>query len=104
LKKYIAEFKDKGLKTDIIIPCYGLAEHTLVATSGGLNAIAVDKRAFEAKEVIIRDKIELFGEKTLVETEDTQVLVSCGKVGVQKIKIMIVDPETRLPMAVGTVC
>ena len=103
LKNYIEEFSGKGFKKDIIFPCYGLAEHTLVATCNGQSAIAVDKKAFEQKEVIIRDKVPLFAEKRLLESDDTQVLVSCGKVGQHGIKIAIVDPETRLPVIAGSV-
>jgi len=103
LRKYVDEFKGIGLKTDIVLPSYGLAEHTLVATTKGFTAISVDRKALEAKEVIIRDKAPLFGEKRLVESDETQVLVSCGIVGAYEVKLVIVDPETRIPVAAGAV-
>jgi acyl-CoA synthetase (AMP-forming)/AMP-acid ligase II/acyl carrier protein len=98
LDRFAARFSTAGFRSDAFIPCYGLAEATLLAASGHstpeLPRIHVD-----------RDDL-LMGRATPVDKHhprnQTRSIVGCGEPGVD-IKIEIVDPDNRTRRAAGEI-
>jgi len=78
-------FKNYGFNKNAFYPCYGLAEATLLVTSGipgsGYKTLTLTKEAFQDHRVHFSNDDSL----------DSYRLVSCGKL-VQEVKI--VDPDT----------
>lgn len=83
----IMEFYDTfgayGLKNNVVIPTYGLAEHTVFVCSGGKQVISVSRAALEAGKVeIIGEVGELLGGNTgvnhTVSEAEAQQIVGCG--------------------------
>lgn len=82
-------FAPCGFRREAFLPCYGLAEGTLLV-SGGPKAKIPEMKNLK-KSGLVENKITISPESSV----DTKVLVSCGQnMGGQKIRI--VDPETML--------
>lgn len=90
LRAFRRAFADCGFHPDTFLPAYGLAEATLVVSSGQRRQPTVVRHV---------DKT-LLEEHTIVEVAETspqaQALVSCGR-SMPGQRILIVDPQTRLP-------
>eukprot|EP01039_Chlorochromonas_danica_P004978 gene4978-5466_t len=53
-------FQSYGLKNDVIVPTYGLAEHTVFVCSGGRQVLTVDQRALlEENRIVVEEEEEL---------------------------------------------
>ncbi|HYC89367.1 MAG TPA: amino acid adenylation domain-containing protein [Thermoanaerobaculia bacterium] len=76
LARFAEAFAPSGFRSSALFPCYGLAEATLAVAGGA-----------KASDPIVR---EFHG----------NALVGCG-VSVEEQRIVIVDPETRIPRAAG---
>lgn len=91
--KTIDQFSDFfapcGFRREAFLPCYGLAEATLLVSGGPKAKIPIMKNL--KKSGLVENKVVLSPESSV----DTKVVVSCGQnIGGQKIRI--VDPETKL--------
>lgn len=87
LDRFADYFASCGFRKEAFFPCYGLAESTLMVTSGSKTRLPVTK-------TIIKSELE--ENRVIPTTEinaDSTILVSCGQnIGDQKVKI--VDVET----------
>jgi len=93
LEKFIQTFEPFGLKSNVLYPCYGLAEATLLVSGSEVGYEPVvgyfNKKALEQNEIV-----------GSTPGEDAHTLVSSGHFfGDQVIKI--VNPETREEMKEG---
>jgi acyl-CoA synthetase (AMP-forming)/AMP-acid ligase II len=95
LHRFAATFAECGFRWRSFYPVYGLAEATLVVSSGQLadepKELGVDAAALE------RHRVE-----TAMEGAKTRNLVGCGRVS-SGMQAIIVDPETRTRCAPGLV-
>ncbi|WP_222441050.1 fatty acyl-AMP ligase [Streptomyces sp. BK340] len=93
LADFSARFAPAGFRPEMFVPCYGMAESTLLVTSVdvGVQAqvISVDRMALE------RDEIQLD------DGEQSTSLVSCGVPST--LDIRIVEPATLAERAAGQV-
>ncbi|MFW6552888.1 fatty acyl-AMP ligase [Acinetobacter baumannii] len=89
MQRFMEKFNTQSrLRLDTFLPCYGLAEVTLLVSgvTGPLNAISLD-----------RDKLNAHLVQTSQEQTAVQV-VSCGKIS-KHIDCRIVNPHTRKEVA-----
>jgi alkylation response protein AidB-like acyl-CoA dehydrogenase/acyl carrier protein len=92
LRAFSAAFEQYGFRDTALFPCYGMAETTLFV-AGGLRGRAplmrtVSKSLLEGNQ--IRDAAP--------GDPDAREIVSSGQVGIGT-RVVIVDPETRLPVS-----
>jgi 8-amino-7-oxononanoate synthase len=84
ISRFTEAFAVSGLRRDVIMPCYGLAESTLFVSGGPVGreplAVAASRRALEAGEL-----------RTPQPDEDGVLLVSSGEPAQE---VVIVEPET----------
>ncbi|WP_369392742.1 fatty acyl-AMP ligase [Streptomyces sp. CG1] len=94
LEKFTARFAAAGFRREVFLPCYGMAEATLLVTGTPADAVpasvTVDPSALAAGELIP-------AEPTVVG----RVLVSSGLADATRVKI--VDPVTSHPLSDGRV-
>lgn len=104
-------FTQFGLPPNVVIPTYGLAEHTVFVCSGGLQALTVSKAALEKGLIEIINEEELIFEKSKltpeINAEEHHKIVGCGfPFRGEDVKVVIVNSEsgTELPpLVVGEV-
>jgi acyl-CoA synthetase (AMP-forming)/AMP-acid ligase II len=93
-------FKSFGLSNSVVVPTYGLAEHTVFVCSGGKQVISVSRSALESS------RIEIIGEASLlvggVESptdgaldDSVQRVVGCGYPGHAKDVQVIITSTGR---------
>lgn len=90
LEEFARAFADCGFRKEAFVPCYGMAETTLIV-SGGIKTAPpiirhVDAAALEQNRVVLVEK----------QREDTRTIVGCGQ-NLLDQKILIVDPESLTP-------
>lgn len=87
LRVFETTYSPAGFRADSFMPCYGLAESTLMATcrrkESPINLLRVDSDGLRKKVVLPE-----------APAENGRIVVSCGPV-VAGHEIRIVDPETR---------
>jgi acyl-CoA synthetase (AMP-forming)/AMP-acid ligase II/acyl carrier protein len=88
LDLFSAAFEPAGFRREAFFPCYGLAEATLFVT-GGMNKDGppnqrVSRTSLEEGMVV----------PASCESEDTRILVSCGR-GASDQRVIIVDPSSK---------
>ena len=88
LEQFSQRFARIGFRHDAHLPCYGMAETTLIVTGGPCHLPPVirsfDGRQLDARRVRPVENSE----------ESARKLVGCG-VTTANVKVLIVDPETR---------
>ncbi len=88
LERFTERFGPYGFRREAFLPCYGMAETTLIVTGGYHNqpptVKAFDGRQLDAKRVL----------SASATTEGARELVGCGRV-LPDEQVRIVDPETR---------
>ncbi|MFH8747475.1 fatty acyl-AMP ligase [Streptomyces rimosus] len=93
LRKFLDRFAPVGLRPDVFVPCYGMAEVTLMATgaprSNPEHCYRADRLALERNTV-----------RPSADGDGTE-LVSCGRAG--SLELRIVDPERRTVLSPGEV-
>ncbi|HZI03033.1 MAG TPA: fatty acyl-AMP ligase, partial [Archangium sp.] len=92
LEAFHAAFAPSGLRPGVVYPSYGLAEHTVSVTVGGKRVLKVAKRALEEGRAALA-----------ADAEDSLPVVACGRVSKPGLRVRIVDPQTRVPLADGRV-
>jgi acyl-CoA synthetase (AMP-forming)/AMP-acid ligase II len=87
LEQFSDCFGPSGFRHESFLPCYGLAEATLMVSCSPKSHVpvtyAVQKDALQSKRIISGS----------IENKDAQVMVGCGP-GLPDQKTLIVDPET----------
>jgi len=92
-----------GLPLGVVIPTYGLAEHSVFVCSGGQSVLSLRKAALEANRVEVLEASILSATPAVVKataaaavtTDGIQKIVGCGFPGRgEAVDLIIVDPET----------
>lgn len=87
VRRLFAAFADCGLRPGAIFPCYGLAEHTLLATGGprgqAPRTFAISQSRLEAGQVREAERSD----------PDARELVSCGPPA-PGVELLAVDPDS----------
>ena len=94
--RFLEAFAPSGLRSDVVLPCYGLAESTLLvsgnATRQSPRTILADRASLESGEL-----------RTLTSrTESAVLLVASGKPALEQ-HVAIVDPDTCVVCESGSV-
>lgn len=94
LRAFVRRFAGNGLRAEAVLPCYGLAENTLLVSGNDPESphleLAVDARALEQDELRPARTDRL-----------SRTLVSCGRP--VDTEVLIVDPMTLRVLPVGQV-
>ena len=92
LDAFAERFEPYGFRRSSLLPCYGMAETTLLVTGGPETPRPImqsfDRRALDDKTVRPCD----------ADDEHARLLVGCGEV-LDGETVLIVDPETQTPLA-----
>jgi amino acid adenylation domain-containing protein len=99
LERFAAAFAPCGFRAEAFLPCYGLAEGTLLAACGRRED-RPHVGAFAAAE-LERHRAVAAAPET-VETGEARALVGCG-VAPAGARLQVVDPESGRPCAAGQV-
>ncbi len=95
LERFAETFKSRGFRPSAFYPCYGLAEATLFVSG-------ISQPDFPVVKSFATTALE---QNRIVETEandcEARRLVGCGDTSTGQ-QIVIVDPETRVPSAPGS--
>lgn len=95
LADFALAFESCGFRSSAFFPCYGLAEATLFV-SGGFKSDARVGKSFAAQALEQNRVVEAGVD------DDSRLLVACGSTSDEQ-QIVIVDPESGVPSAPGTV-
>lgn len=99
-------FRPHGLPLGVVVPTYGLAEHTVFVCSGGQNVLTLTKSAFDAKTVEVQRSAPL-GSPQAADTADAaavQTIVGCGYPGRgEGVEVVIVEAEARQRLPDGRI-
>ncbi len=90
LARFVEAFRESGFRREAFVPCYGLAEATLMASAG---------RKHDAPTILHARRSELERNRFMDSygPEDTTLsLVGCGQSDDDQ-EVLIVDPETSIP-------
>jgi acyl-CoA synthetase (AMP-forming)/AMP-acid ligase II len=91
-------FRPYGLNHGVVVPTYGLAEHTVFVCSGGCNVLSLKKSSFENTviEVISAIPLDQSSSSAAPSSSDIQTIVGCGYPDRgEGVKLLIVHPETH---------
>ena len=106
-------FRPFGLSSGVVVPTYGLAEHTVFVCSGGSNILKLNKKDFD-NEIINIIEISVLGDcgsiiknninneintenKNYTPENNDQYIVGCGYPSRgEGVDLVIVEPETHL--------
>jgi acyl-CoA synthetase (AMP-forming)/AMP-acid ligase II len=89
-------FSPYGLPKNVIVPTYGLAEHTVFVCSGGKQVERFDKKALEAHEAVLSSSDS--------DSASSRLLVGCGYPGnADGVDLRIVDPDSCIQLSDGKV-
>jgi 8-amino-7-oxononanoate synthase len=96
IARFVAAFARSGLRPDVILPCYGLAEGTLLVSGGPSqrppHRVVADRFSLESGEL-----------RTVSESEASAVaLVASGEPAAEQV-VTIVDPDTAVACSDGRV-
>ncbi|MGZ4135548.1 MAG: AMP-binding protein, partial [Tumebacillaceae bacterium] len=93
LDRFVEAFAECGFTREAFYPCYGLAEATLFVTGGQQEATPIVQafagEALEEHRVLEGDRQE----------PGARTLVGCGHVRAQHQQVLVVDPQSLLPVA-----
>ena len=95
LRDFANRFADCGFRDSAFYPCYGLAEATLLAA--GSDGPAKPKLLTVQRESLGQGTAKIFADDESVDARTTQQLVCCGHAA-NDTELLIVDPESRLPL------
>jgi len=94
IDRFVEAFRPSGVRREMFMPCYGLAEATLRVTSTARGA-GPTLRHYDAQQ---------FAENRAIEIQEATALslVGCGQ-GVDEQEIVIVDPQSLEPLFPGQI-
>ncbi len=98
LERFAEAFAPCGFRVEAFLPCYGLAEGTLLAAVGRRGAGAT-VAAFSAGEL---EKHRALPTDPDADPADVRELVGCGTAP-EGARLLVVDPESRVPCGPGQV-
>ncbi|PYS24486.1 MAG: beta-ketoacyl synthase [Acidobacteria bacterium] len=98
LERFARTFESCGFRREAFLPCYGLAEATLIV-SGAKSVNPPVGRVFETQALEENRAVEM---PSTGENEGGRVLVGCGR-NLRDQKIAIVEPETRIQCSSGRI-
>jgi acyl-CoA synthetase (AMP-forming)/AMP-acid ligase II len=102
IDRFVETFAPCGVRREMFMPCYGLAETTLRVTTGK-PGVGPTLRHFDATNLAQNNAIEVDSARTHSQTKNTTLgLVGCGQ-GVAEQEIVIVDPQTLEPLFPGQI-
>jgi hypothetical protein len=117
IAQFYETFRPFGLSSGVVVPTYGLAEHTVFVCSGGSTILTLKKSSFDCKIIEIVGSAVLGdsgggGDSSSTDNDDTiQTIVGCGfPLRGEGVRVVIVDSETHgmlgedKVMCVLTVC
>ena len=96
MHRFAEKFGPCGFRKSAFVPCYGLAESTLLVTAKQ-NSSKLLVRSFQGRE-LERNRVVPCAE----DDSGARILVGCGA-GDAGQDVVIVDPETGVPCAVGEI-
>ncbi|WP_435592011.1 AMP-binding protein [Nocardia sp. bgisy118] len=90
---FLRAFAPAGLREDAFYPSYGLAENTLLvsANHGATSKLRLDPVRLEQNEAVE------------TESDEHRLVIGCGPVSDPRQQVLIVDPDTRLPLEPGSI-
>jgi FkbH-like protein len=92
IERFLEAFGPRGFQREALVPCYGLAEATLIVT--GIHARSREKDTLRVDaDALQRGRVEL--------REDGRELMTCGSP--RDARVLIVDPEKLTPVPDGMV-
>lgn len=98
IKEFYEIFAQFGLPRKVVVPTYGLAEHTVFVCSGGRQRIIVNKAALEENrvEVVSESTLDDFDYSPAQASQGYQTIVGCGypKNG-DNVQVIIVNIDTN---------
>jgi acyl-CoA synthetase (AMP-forming)/AMP-acid ligase II len=117
IASFYETFRPYGLSSGVVIPTYGLAEHTVFVCSGGSTVLTLRKSSFDNQVIDIISSAVLgesvksgqggSGGKRGAEekgSEAEQIIVGCGfPFRGSGVKVVIVEPDTHRLLKVGKV-
>ena len=92
LESFHAAFAPSGMRPGVVFPSYGLAEHTVSVTVGGKRILKVARLALQEGRAA-----------PPADSDEAVPLVACGRVTKPGLRVRIVNPQTRVPLADGQV-
>jgi acyl-CoA synthetase (AMP-forming)/AMP-acid ligase II len=101
IMEFYSTFGQYGLPGDVVVPTYGLAEHTVFVCSGGKQVITVSRAALEAGKLEVVGEVGILSGKGAAgkaipaeggDTSATQRIVGCGYPGHgEGVQLLIVN-------------
>ncbi len=88
LARFTERFAPYGFRREAFLPCYGMAETTLIVT-GAYHSLPATVRAFDGRQLDAKRVVP-----ARAGVEGARELVGCGRV-LPDEQVRIVDPETR---------
>jgi acyl-CoA synthetase (AMP-forming)/AMP-acid ligase II len=95
IERFAAAFAPYGFDAQAIYPGYGMAEATLMISSGRRGAGAI-------KRIVSRDALQRHRAIPPANSEDAYVVIGCGQ-ALAGERIAIVDPESRRALDAGCI-
>ncbi|WP_375765676.1 FAD-dependent oxidoreductase [Archangium gephyra] len=92
LEAFHAAFAPSGMRPGVVFPSYGLAEHTVSVTVGGKRVLKVSRLALREGRAAPPG-----------DSDEAVPLVACGRVTKPGLRVRIVEPQTRVPLADGQI-
>jgi acyl-CoA synthetase (AMP-forming)/AMP-acid ligase II/acyl carrier protein len=96
LERFVATFAQCGFRREAFLPCYGLAEATLMVS--GSSRSAAPTVVHVSSEALARNRVHY----TFPGDSKVRSFVGCGR-SLSGQRVMIVDPEASLPCEDGSV-
>jgi len=95
IHRFASTFAPYGFDAKSMRPAYGMAEATLLISTGPRGAAPVTRK-------VSRDALQRSHAVAPAQMEDAQILVGCGRELLGE-RLAIVDPETRTPLEPGLI-
>ena len=102
IANFYETFRPFGLSSGVVVPTYGLAEHTVFVCSGGSTILSLKKSSFDSKVIEIVGSAVLGdsgggGDSSNIDSDDSiQTIVGCGyPIRGEGVRVVIVDSETH---------
>lgn len=93
---FYAVFAKYGLARGVVVPTYGLAEHTVFVCGRGRTVLLLRKSFFDKQRVAVEDSYLLGEEGTAGRAEGMHAVVGCGFPSLDNdIELAIADDELR---------
>lgn len=104
LQKFSQKFSHSGFVESAFLPCYGMAETTLMVSSSKRDTapvtLTIDTAALENNQILKSPSAKSSASSS--DRADTQTIVGCGQ-SVEALQVMIVNPESLAQCAANQV-